>query len=304
MNDTQRALLEHLAAIVLTEHRPATVQDFLNFQTNGKSYSLQASTVRNYISHLSRLGEVELDYYSGCAFYTLPGHHAGVPPYHQQASPHERRVSRSRDLSGLIARLAFGTAACHNLRLRFKCSGIYYALLALAPASELAERRWSMDLALQRMQLDTGLSALVTVHKSDVVSVILACSEVPIKFDVSGLVRLSCALARIEERLRALIGAGVREHHSAANISAEPLPDSCSWIVCMWHINIDSLQSYSGEKFECSWKSATGELIRVYSKQMKRKGKDITVIRNEVQEYPHDPIHTAVERKLSAILSQ
>jgi hypothetical protein len=62
---------------------------------------------------------------------------------------------------------------------------------------------------LQVMRLDKGLAGKITVHNGDTVSVILACSEMPILLDIGGLVRLTSALARIEERLLSLIDVAV-----------------------------------------------------------------------------------------------
>ena len=88
------------------------------------------------------------------------------------------------------------------------------------------------------------------------------------------------------------------------------VPDFGSWIVTMWHIGFDSVERYTGEKFQVSWEDFTGELIRVYSKTLaagkpdasrKKKARNKCIIRIERQEYPKKALRTAVEQKLSML---
>jgi hypothetical protein len=361
LTPSQDAMLEHLAYLVLSEHRSACWRDFLNFDINGVPYALQQGTIRNNLSQLRRLGLIELEYTSSYAFYTLPGYRrqtlSTMTPDHTSVM-----ISGRRDLAGLIQRLAFGTASIHNIRLRFSVAGIYDALSILrSPSIEasgkddghkdtaalphaaaytaVSTRKRSKDFVLQVMRLDEGLVGKVTVHKSDTVSVILACSEIPIRLDIGGLVRLTSALARIEERLVSLIDTALRLHADysetynafegcakklslspAANFAANAtgadsalplvIPEYGNWIVTMWHVGFDSLERYAGEKFEVAWEDFKGEWIRAYSKQMiinretgtkGKKGKKRPIIRIEKQEYPNDTLRDAVEARLSSL---
>jgi hypothetical protein len=349
-------MLEHLAYLVLHEHRSACCRDFLNFDINGVPYALQQGTIRNNLSQLRRLGQIELEYTSICAFYTLPGYRrqktlSTMTPDHTSVIS-----SRRRDLASLIQRLAFDTASVHDIRLRFTVTGIYDALSMLSspPSTEtsgadaadhrdttalpdpaaactaaVSTRKRSKDLVLHIMRLDKGLAGKVTVHRGDTVSVILACSEMPIRLDIGGLVRLTSALVRIEERLASLIDTAMRRHAEvsdgsaerlsspAANFAAEAtaadsgsllvIPECGSWIVTMWHIGFDSLERYAGEKFEVAWEDFEGEWIRAYSKQIATNGERDTrgkkakkrgIIRIERQEYPRDKLRDAVEARL------
>jgi hypothetical protein len=342
LTPSQDAMLEHLAYLVLSEHRSACWRDFLNFDINGVPYALQQGTIRNNLSQLRRLGQIELEYTSIYAFYTLPGCRrqtlSTMTPDHTSVM-----ISRRPDLAGLILRLAFGTASIHNIRLRFIVRGIYYALSIPASATQIscltstpqfkaaATRKRSRDLVLPEMDLDEKLKAIVTVHKNDTVSVILACSEMPILLDMGGLVRLTSALARIEERILSLIDIAVRHNHcdstskklsspaahfmamattAADSASLLVIPECGSWLVTMWHIGFDSLERYTGEKFEVAWEDFKGEWIRAYSKQIAtngergtrgKKAKKRGIIRIERQEYPRDKLHDAVEARLSSL---
>jgi hypothetical protein len=356
----QDAMLEHLAYLVLSEHRSACWRDFLNFDINGVPYALQQGTIRNNLSQLRRLGHIDLEYTSINAFYTLPGYRrqtlSTMTPDHTSVM-----ISSRRDLASLIQRLAFDTASVHDIRLRFTVTGIYDALSMLSsPSTEtsgadadhrdttalpdpaactaVSTRKRSKDLVLHVMRLDKGLAGKVTVHRGDTVSVILACSEMPIRFDIGGLVRLTSALARIEERLVSLIDTALRLHADysetynafegcakklsspAAKFAAKAtgadsalplvIPEYGNWIVTMWHVGFDSLERYAGEKFEVAWEDFKGEWIRAYSKQMiinretgtkGKKGKKRPIIRIEKQEYPNDTLRDAVEARLSSL---
>ena len=214
---------------------------------------------------------------------------------------------------------------------------------------ELLEiRAVSKDLVLPVMALENGIRGRITIHKNDTVSVILSCSESPITFNIERLVTLTCSLARLEERLRSLIDAALQQHQqdlyflpsttiatngqqnsatvtatssmTPSKIAANALivREYSSWIVTMWHIGLDSLERYAGEKFEVAWKDFTGEWIRVYSKERllvvgkpdanktrklkkKKKAKKQFVLRIERQEYPNDRLRSTVEHKLSSI---
>src|SRR5438093_11405868 len=64
---------KHINHLVLVEKRPFCFLDFLDFEVDGEHYSMAHGTFRNKISKLVRNGNVELQYYSGLAFYSLKG---------------------------------------------------------------------------------------------------------------------------------------------------------------------------------------------------------------------------------------
>jgi hypothetical protein len=116
----------------------------------------------------------------------------------------------------------------------------------------------------------------------------VACSERPVAVDRRGLIRLSNALTRVEERLSRLL-----EGH----LSLSSIPDHNTWIVTMWHFGIDSLHEFTGEKFEMTWEEGKNAMIRIYSKDM--KGAYKTRIRMERQECPNKTFEKAMKVKLA-----
>jgi hypothetical protein len=361
---SQDVMLEHLAYLVLHENRPASWRDFQKFIVDGKEYSLKQGTIRNNLSQLRVLGLIEFAYRSINAYFTLPGENR----WKRRAMTLNHARVYKRDLADLIERMAFDTPAVHDIHLRFKSQVIWQTLTVLASSSApslttstttpgdvpesnasstntpapLSTRPVSKDLVLPELTLENGIKGKVTIHKSDTVSVILSCSESPIKFDMGGLVSLSSSLARIEEKLLTLIDTPQRQmlmqlsSASSPSSSVNPvatttapillgqlvkngaekkkkvllIPDNGSWTVTMWHFGRDSIERYNGEKFEAAWEDFRGEWIRAYSKEMtgepyannRKKAHKKQIVRIERQEYPRERLRAVVEQKLSSIM--
>src|SRR4029078_13479820 len=82
MSELDNAMQEHMAYIALSEGRPFSFRDFLQFTIDGKIYKIAPGTFRNKVLELKKAGIIELDYNSGTAFYTLKGHRFGKPMTH------------------------------------------------------------------------------------------------------------------------------------------------------------------------------------------------------------------------------
>ena len=97
-----------------------------------------------------------------------------------------------------IEHLPANKHALHDIRYRFKVEDIWSLVAANHP--ELKPNDVTKDIVLDPI-LTHDLTIKVTVHHTDTVSVMVACSLNPVAVDVKGLVRLSNALTRVEERL-------------------------------------------------------------------------------------------------------
>jgi hypothetical protein len=281
---------EHMNYIVLSEHRPFSFRDFLLFEVDGKEYRMTAGSFRNKISRLRKSGLVELAYNSRMAFYTLKGHRFGKPmtPNHMGVGP-----NKSDPIVSLIQSLPMDRNALHNIRLRFESKGLWEFMSTYH--SGLPINHISKDILIPTYNID-DLLVRVTVHRTDTVSVLVACPLAPVAADVSGVIRLTSAFARVEERLAALLTGGATA--SAARVWYNcpiRIPNHNAWIVIMWHFGADSLTEYAGEKFEVTWETGQHALLRAYTKVMK-DGKDR--IRVERQEYPSITFSQAIEEKL------
>jgi hypothetical protein len=118
----------------------------------------------------------------------------------------------------------------------------------------------------------------------------------PVVSDIGGLIRLSNALTRVEERLSRLVD---DSNQLLLSPKFHLIPDHNSWIVTMWHFGSDSLEGYAGERYERTWEQGKEALIRVYTKDL-RDGKGIR-IRTERQEYPIKRLDIAFEEKLNSL---
>jgi hypothetical protein len=83
-----------------------------------------------------------------------------------------------------------------------------------------------------------GVVFKTTVHRTDTVSVVVACSYRPIAVDVGGIIRLSNALTRLEDRLSRIIdqcGDKITISCDSDTCKRDDLlvPDHGSWIVTM-----------------------------------------------------------------------
>ena len=194
--------------------------------------------------------------------------------------------------------------ALHDIRFRFQVHGIWPILSTI---SQVTVDPTSKDIRLKTCEID-GLLIKTTIHKTDTITVIVACSCQPVAVDISGIIRLSNALTRVEERLSKIVydclsvtsgnssnrnSMYQQEHQDTTTI----IPAHSNWIVTLWHFGTDSLVRYAGEKFEVTWEVAENVLVRVYTKDLKEKG---TRIRLERQEYPNKTFVEAVEEKLNA----
>lgn len=138
-----------------------------------------------------------MQFYSGSAFCSLKGasfsKHKMVACHHPMVSP----VSSVSSLS-FIDSLSADKHALHDIRFRFKVDNIWTTIATNHP--ELKPNDFSIDISLDPL-LTHNLTIKTTIYHADTVSVTIACSSNPVAVDVKGLVRLSNALTRVEERL-------------------------------------------------------------------------------------------------------
>jgi hypothetical protein len=183
--------------------------------------------------------------------------------------------------------------AIHDIRYRFKVIGIWSIIVSNYP--ELKPNDRSKDISMNPIETN-DLMIRVVIHHTDTVRVSVGCSMKPVVSDIGGLIRLSNALTRVEERLSRLVD---DSNQLLLSPKFHLIPDNNSWTVTMWHFCSDSLNEYTGERFELTWEQGKEALIRVYTKDL-RDGKGIR-IRTERQEYPIKRFDVAFEEKLNSL---
>jgi hypothetical protein len=229
------AMKMHAHRLVRVEKRPFCFRDFLDFEVDGKRYSMTHGTFRNKISMLVRSGYAQLQYNSGPAFYSLKG-----VDFTKLRMTDNRTVIPPVSSVSFIDNLPSERHSVHDIRLRFKIDGIWATIRRTHP--ELIPNEVSKDISLIPI-LMYNMEAKTVVHHSDTVSVIVSCSMKPVVVDHGGLIRLSSILTSVEERLLAAVTGC---SHTTTQLLQIHVPKHNSWIVTMWHFGIDSLSEYAG----------------------------------------------------------
>ena len=238
-------------------------------------------TFRNNMSRLRKEGIVEKCSHSGLAFYTLRGVRVGKP-----MTPNHTGGELCDPIAKIIQSLPFDKAALHNIRLLFDVRGCWKIL---AESGAYEPDAYSKDISLPLVPYGV-LRLKPTVHRTDRVTVDVSCSGAPVVADIRGIIRLSKALTRVEERLL------MRLETCSKGSAMVVIPESNSWLVTMWHFGRDSISEYNGKQFAAAWEIGQNELLRVYSKEFPGtdRGKNKTKLRLEVQQYPRSSIEQVV----------
>jgi hypothetical protein len=166
--------------------------------------------------------------------------------------------------------------ALHDIHYKFNVPDIWNVLCL---SKKYEPNPVSGDITVNVLNMEQ-LKIRTTVHRTDTVTVIAACSNAPVACDTYGLIRLSRTLTRVEERLSRVVddcGSLIPGGYETI-----PIPDNETWQVRMWHFGYDSPIEYAGPGFCATWKDGLNALARVYSKDVK----SCIRIRNELQQYP------------------
>ena len=209
---TEDVFLERMAVFAFVEKRPFCFRDFLLFEHEGKEYHFGHGTIRNIFAKLRKDGKIEFVYQTTHAYHTLAGSNVGksITPNHGEDHLFHKQ---SRFLS-FLDNLPMDKPSIHDIRLRFAAKGLW-SMLSSTPASPAASRlvksidlQKNRDITLHDIDLKDH-TIKTTVHRTDTVTVMVACSYNPIPIDIMGLAKLTSGLTRVEERLRMLHGFGV-----------------------------------------------------------------------------------------------
>jgi hypothetical protein len=298
----EEAMLKRMTHIVNGERRPFSHLDFTSDEVKDEPYAVKYGTFRNKMSKFIMTGKVELEYNSGLAFYTLKGVNFGKKRkmMTQLMTRYHTGVISVTDVTKTqlyksIQKLPPEKRALHDIHLKFQVPDTW---TIISSVSKYTPNPYSQDIFLPMLDND-GLKIRTTVHHTDTVSVVVTCSGTPVATTTDGIIRLSNALTRVEERFsRILDECG---NSIPGGYESIPIPDHGSWIVTLWHFGIDLL-SYRelADKNTCvTWKEGQNVLCRIYNKKMYRvKGK-----RREIQELPDKPFKDAIKPRIQIVVN-
>jgi hypothetical protein len=292
MKKLYEAMLNHMRYIIFAEKRPFSYLDFRSFKVQGKEYNIKHGTFRNKISKLVRDGTAELEYKTNVAYYTLKGTNFGkkknamtpiMTPNRMGANSVIEPNSVIMDdpytcppICNIIRDLPQYRNALHDIHFKFEVPGIWDILYY---SKKYKPNAVSKDIPVNVLNIER-LKIITTVHRTDIVTVIAACSNAPVVVNTTGLIRLSNALTRVEERLSRVVdecGSLIPSGYETL-----PVPNNDRWEVTMWHFGYDSPTEYAGPRFCATWKEGQNALARAYSKDIKSG----VILRNELQQYP------------------
>ena len=271
LTELEVAMLKHLEFIVRYDHRSVSFLDFMHFEVEGKEFSMTHGTFRNKVMKLKERGIVELENNSGVAFYTIKGVHFGktamcsmTPNHIGVLLQHVKRVPniKKHPLYKLIKHHPFDKTAVHDVHLKFIAAGLW-SILYSSNNNNTSNKvdPYSYDIRLEKRVIN-DLEIQIAVHHTDTVTVVIGCSYASIIVDEYGVIRLSEALATVEEKLSVLVEQGIGGVGSGVDI-----PNHMSWIVTRWDFGVDGLITYTGDHFFFSWGSSQNVLIVIYIKK-------------------------------------
>jgi hypothetical protein len=261
------AILRKIGYINKTENRPASYDDLKVVEVEGKLQPTDYGTLRNIVSALIKEGRVECPYNSRASFFVLKGIKFGKQ---------KRQALEMKKLSNVIDSLPESSRGLHDIHLRFTVPDIWQILFDSGKFKTIQQ---SCDILLPPLIMN-GMKIKTNVHRTDTVTVSVACSNNPVHVsaieDLEGVIKLTKALAKTEVSIsRILDECG---HIVPGGYESIPLPDSDSWIVTMWHFGVDS-DNYLEVNNYMTWKDGQTVLLREYKKKQNKQ-------RRELQEYP------------------
>ncbi|WP_148686365.1 hypothetical protein [Candidatus Nitrosocosmicus hydrocola] len=261
-----------LKEIVEKSGNDVTYKDFISFDLLGVHYSYTPGTIRNNFSVLRREGKIELVCRSPIAFYTLAG-----LKYEKGMTYRYRGVqNKIVDFYIKVFKIhGLNDPAIHDIRLKFNIPDIHSILPSIK--SNLItniDKISNKDITLKDIPLK-DIIVKTTVHHSNNVTVMIACSENPIPFNSMGLSTLTSALTRVEERLQRELDTYYQNkldetNEYDCNNGLFKVPHHMSWTVAMWHFGQDSSLGLSGKTFDINW-NEVHELYHIYLKKRKKQ---------------------------------
>lgn len=273
---SETIIFDKMNEIVHNENRPFSYKDFLSFSLKGVYHSYKHGHIRNIFSALKKKGLIEFVKRSPQAFYTIKGvkFNNSVTPTYMTAIPNLTYTQKA--FAKFLRIHQLDHPSIHDIRLSFICMGLRSILVSSnSDLIKNIDEKSNKDITLKKITLD-DITLKITVHNTDKVTVIIACTDNPIPIDLIGVSKLSGALATVKERLQRVIDDHIKAASKievddvAIDTNEYQIPDYMSWIVNMWHFGYDSEPGFSGPMFEHTWKESL-DVFRIYSKKSERK---------------------------------
>lgn len=160
----------------------------------------------------------------------------------------------------------------HGVHLTFIAENLYKIFLN----EGYVPRQGSKDIDLGKFIWSKYRAVTVILHHNSKVSFILKCTNCPIESSPDSFI---CLASFLEKSWQEILSKG-KLYNPTVNGAA--LPKVEDWLIVQWHYGKDSVQEFSGEKFNITFKIWCGLLARIYVHEQDR----IQKLRIEVVQKP------------------
>lgn len=226
----QRKFLEEAARINIEEKRPFACYDF------------EQMSGTNFRQMIYRLDDViEIAYKSNPCQYRIRG-----APW--QKKPHPVTVRPTGDrMINILKNLKEQPVKIHDIKLK-----LYSNLHDFIPHDDIDPNNHGIK---KKLQLDQQTHATVLIYPN-MLQIDIACTNEPIVYDISGIIRLTMLLAQLYTTL---------QYWSNFRASITPLLE---WTITHYHFGMDGSEARNGQTFHVEYGDFATGLIRFYSKKI------------------------------------
>jgi hypothetical protein len=252
-------MLEHMAYLNFSEGEPFSFLNFVSFDVGERHYSPDYGTIRNILCKFRKEGKIKKYGKSRPAFYQLMESNLGKKSMTVTHTEGINVISHNDPLYNRLNTLPMGQRSIHDIRIRFTAPHFHEAY---AMNTTYHEENYNGDIRVPWWKINNA-TIQVRIHKTNTVSIILACSQEPFPLDFSGITAFFTTLGQIRGRL---VGTMESIYSQDINLIQKCVPSLSDRIIRMWHFGRDSLIEYSGKDVHDTVERAGYVLERIYTK--------------------------------------
>lgn len=296
--------------IWITEHRPVTYRDFIQFEFEGSSFHVSHTMFTNNIHELVLERKVRRLGKSFVAQYLLTqlfDEYLSVTENHTVVNSvtnldsisisnnqidintnHDNiQLDRINDFCKYIQELPANKLPIHDIHTKCQTPSIY-DIVSRNPEYNRKLNSTNKGIMLEP-SIVNGTKLQKAIYRTDFATTIVGCSSMPIPFNKIGKVRFYDTLSKTRDEFSRIL------KESADRLGAyeaNPIPDVLTWAVTLCHFGWDKPMEYADNGSKMTWYDASGNLLRSYPKKLNGSW----FRRVERQESPRISVREIMER--------
>jgi hypothetical protein len=193
LSEFEDDMLLNMADLNFREGEPFSYLNFMPFEVSGRQYWPKHGTIRNIFYKFRKEGKIKKYRNSKPVFYQLTESTLDKKTMTHAHMGGLSLISNNDSLYTKFKHLPTGNQSIHDIRIRIIVPNIYEAY-AVNTKFRMADH--SGDITLPYWNIDNA-TIQIRIHKTDTVSIILACSREPFPLDVSGIIAFFTTLGQI-----------------------------------------------------------------------------------------------------------